>query len=271
MHMKRFIYRTLLAVAALCTLSAGVLAFAMPVSAQAVTCDSGETHLNSRNGEVPNADKVCCPVGYETSSRNCFIGKYINPTIRILSYIVGVVVVGGMTWGGIQYASSAGDPQKVTKAKQSITKSLVALVTFMVFGAFVQFLSPSNLTNPNVSNCSASHKSAFLGLKTWYAYLPADSFDSKCNVVSNLRIMPTNDKDGVLPNIIVAVVDDLLRIAAIVAVAFVITGGVQYITTQGDPSKVKQAMSTIINALIGLAIAIIAAAVVSFIGSQLAK
>lgn len=247
---------------------AGAMAFVTPVSAQAVTCDTGEVHLNNRGGKVPNADKVCCPKGYEADAKRCFIGKYVNPTIKLLSLIVGVVVVGGIMWGGMQYASSNGDPGKVKAAKASVSKALTGLVVFMVFGAFLQFMSPTNISNPNAKSCVDTY---FIGLKTWYAYLPKGSLNGNCELKSDLQILPTKDKTSVLPQIALAVVDDLLRITALVAVAFVIAGGVQYVVSQGEAARVKQAHSTIINALIGLAIAVMAAAVVSFIGSQLAK
>lgn len=269
--MKRFLQRmamVLAGVAALCVLT---IPFAQPVSA----CSAAEPALNSKSA---GSDKMCCPPkadgSPETDAKTCIFNKYINPIIKVLSGIVLFVVIVGMTWGGIQYASSSGDPQKVTKAKASITKALIGLVTFMVFGAFVQFLSPTNLTNPNVSTCT-SKNSTFLGLKTWYAYLPAGSFETNasgtCQLKSDLTILPSKGQNSVLPQIILAIADDMLRITALVAVAFVITGGIEYITSQGEPAQVKKAMSTLINALIGLAIAMAAAAVVSFIGSQLAK
>lgn len=248
-------------VAALCVLT---VPFAQPVAA----CTPDQPALT---GKSIGAGKLCCPKGHNNSVSDCIIEKYINPTIKVLALIAGVVVVGGLTWGGILYSSSAGEAQKVTKAKATITKSLIGLVTFMVLGAFLQFLSPTNLVGSNVKNCDPNRVSSFLGLKTWYAYLPSGSFDSNCEVISDLKILPTPTSNGVLPQIILAIVDDMLRIAALVAVAFVIVGGVQYMTTQGEPARVKQAMSTIINALIGLAIAMAAAAIVSFIGSQLAK
>lgn len=263
--MKRFLQRLALVVAgvaALCTLA---VPFALPVSAAANSCTGTDQPLSTK---APGAEQVCCPKGYETSASMCIFGKYINPAIKLLSLLVGVAVVGGLTWGGIQYASSAGDAQKVTKAKASMTKALIGIVTFMVFGAFLQFLSPTNITNANVKSCNGT---VFLGLKTWYAYLPPGSLNANCELVSDLTILPTDKTDGVLPLIVLAVVDDMLRIAALVAVAFVITGGVQYIVSQGDPGRVKQGMSTIINALIGLAVAVMAAAVVSFIANQLTK
>ena len=63
--------------------------------------------------------------------------------------------------------------------------------------------------------------------------------------------------------------DFLLRVAALVAVAFVIIGGFKYMTAQGEPAGVKSATQTLVGALVGLVIAIIATAVVSFIGNRL--
>jgi hypothetical protein len=68
---------------------------------------------------------------------------------------------------------------------------------------------------------------------------------------------------------LLAVVDDLLVIAGLVAVIFVIYGGIRYITSQGSPNETAQAQSTIIYALVGLAIAIIAIPTVSYLGTKL--
>jgi hypothetical protein len=54
-----------------------------------------------------------------------------------------------------------------------------------------------------------------------------------------------------------------------VAVAFVIYGGFQYINSRGEPDRAASGRKTIINALIGLVLAMIAVAIVSFIGRSL--
>lgn len=64
------------------------------------------------------------------------------------------------------------------------------------------------------------------------------------------------------------VLDILLRLGAMVAVGFVVYGGIQYVLSQGEPDKAKKALGTIINALVGLAITILAASVVAFIGNR---
>ena len=63
-----------------------------------------------------------------------------------------------------------------------------------------------------------------------------------------------------------AVLDMLLYAAGFIAVLMVIAGGLEYIFAGGEPEKGAEARKRIVNSLIGLVIAISAAAVVSFIG-----
>ena len=55
----------------------------------------------------------------------------------------------------------------------------------------------------------------------------------------------------------------------ILAVVFIIIGGYNYTMSQGDPGKVAKAKSTILYAIIGLVIALMAFAITSFILSAL--
>lgn len=71
--------------------------------------------------------------------------KYINPFIKLLSAAVGVVVVLSIIYGAIQYSSSAGDPQKAAKARGHITKTVLALVVYIFFFAFLQFIVPGGV------------------------------------------------------------------------------------------------------------------------------
>jgi hypothetical protein len=66
-----------------------------------------------------------------------------------------------------------------------------------------------------------------------------------------------------------AVLDMLLRIGGFLAVISIIIAGIQYITSTGNPEKGTSARKRLTNSLIGLAIMLIAAAVVSFIGNKL--
>jgi hypothetical protein len=106
----------------------------------------------------------------------------------------------------------------------------------------------------------------FFGLHPWYHYIPKDKshFDG-CDIKHFQLLGSSSD----IPLVLLAIVDDLLRIAGMVAVAFIIVGAIRLVTSQGNPEDTSKAQSTIINALIGLAVAIVAASFVSFLGNRL--
>ena len=68
-----------------------------------------------------------------------------------------------------------------------------------------------------------------------------------------------------LQNKIGAIISTLLLVAAAVAVLIIIFGGIGYITSIGDATRIKQAKDTILYAVIGLIAVILAYAIVNFI------
>lgn len=116
---------------------------------------------------------------------------------------------------------------------------------------------------------TACSQNSFFGLPTWYKYIKTTAVTNpngsvSCNFSSFSFWPPDN-----LLLIVLAILDMLLIIGGVVAVVFVIFGGVQYITSQGEPENTKHARGTIINALIGLVITIIAATFVNWLGYKL--
>lgn len=118
-----------------------------------------------------------------------------------------------------------------------------------------------------IQNFAAACRTEIFGIPTWYKYLEVkvDDITQKCEVQFELMSGGTfNGGDALLVGL--AIIDILVRIAALVAVAFVMYGGIRYITSQGSPDGTKAAQNTILNGVLGLAIAIVAAAVVAFLG-----
>ncbi len=114
---------------------------------------------------------------------------------------------------------------------------------------------------------------SFLGiLPKWYKYLPyeQDSTTGRCEVLyhTNLHNGGGIDFNPLLP-IGLAVLEMILHLAGVIAVVYVIYGAFRYITSQGEPENTKNARETILNALIGVAIVIIASAAVSFIANKI--
>ena len=105
------------------------------------------------------------------------------------------------------------------------------------------------------------NSSAFFTLPHWYQYLHG-TLDE--NAICRVEIQHLTD----FWLIMLAVIEMMLQLVVVIAITMVVYGGVQLITSQGQPDKVAKARSTIINALIGLAISIAAASSVAFIAGR---
>src|ERR1035438_3143897 len=97
-----------------------------------------------------------------------------------------------------------------------------------------------------------SYMADFFGLPTWYEYLPGGKFTKLSDVWL----------------IVAAIVEILLRVAAIAAFVMIVYAGIQLITSAGNPDNAAKARGTLINAIIGLVIAVLAATLVTFIAGQ---
>jgi len=111
----------------------------------AVSCDPDK---------VPESAKYCdqavqCANGTQQTAAdkpNCdLVKKYINPMIMVVSALVGIGVTISIIYGGIQYASSADDPGKVSAAKQRILNSLLVLVGYGLFYVFLNWIIPGGV------------------------------------------------------------------------------------------------------------------------------
>lgn len=254
----------------------GIALVVAPAAYAQSTQTPAQRCIASGGKPLADNDKVCCPTNYADDGWECFSAKYLNPVIVTLGALTGIAVVIGIVMGGIQYASSAGDPQRAAKGKASITKALIGLVSFLFLYSMLQFFSPGGLASSPVPDGSGGTianqcSKEFLGLKPWFAYLPnkvggVNTFTpGTCNI-DNFELFGEN---GMVGYVVLAIADDLIRIAALIAVAFVVVGGIQFVTSQGDPEKAKKARQTILNAIIGVIVAILAAAIVSYIGGRL--
>ncbi len=109
------------------------------------SCPPGTTGcISDSNAGAPDpaASSATCANG------NCdLVAKYLNPTISVLSVMIGIAAVISYIIAGIQYSSSAGDPQKAAKARSRIISTTLALVAYIFFYAFLEFLIPGGILN----------------------------------------------------------------------------------------------------------------------------
>lgn len=120
------------------------------------------------------------------------------------------------------------------------------------------------LTSQVTNFAAACGGGSFFGFPTWHKYL-----DGTKTTVDGVDVCtPKFSGVGDVWSIGLAVLEILLRIAILAAIAYVMMGGLKYITARGNPDKLDNAKTSIIDAITGLVIAIVATAVVSFIAGR---
>ena len=95
---------------------------------------------------------------------------------------------------------------------------------------------------------------------------PIDCYDK--NIPESVREAAgcTNAITGeTLPNAVINIINAVIGISGLVAVAFIVYGGIQYMTSSGDASKLQKAKHTILYAVIGLIVCVLAFAIVNFV------
>lgn len=131
----------------------------------------------------------------------------------------------------------------------------------LTFLSLMMLLAFATAFNQTTYAASGSCKSTFFGIPVWYKYL---DLDSDCNVV-------TEGQKNVPAKIILAITDIALFLAGFLAVIMIIWGGFQFIFANGEPGTIANARKTILNAIIGLIIAILASQIVRFVAYLLSR
>ena len=73
------------------------------------------------------------------------------------------------------------------------------------------------------------------------------------------------DTGKTAPQVATEIFQIIISLIGIVAVLMIVVAGQRYITSNGEPEKIKQARNMIIYSLIGLIVALLAFAVVTFV------
>lgn len=152
-------------------------------------------------------------------------------------------------------------------ARSMIVRLLITLAV-VLGGVFGLVGAPVAVAAPPDPDCP---QPTFFSLPTWYKYLDVkkNPVTDRCEVTFRITTNGGVFNGDDLIRVALAIIDILTRAAALVALGFVIVGGYKYITAQGSPDGIKQALSTVLNALIGLVVAMVASAIIFFVGSNI--
>lgn len=78
-----------------------------------------------------------------------------------------------------------------------------------------------------------------------------------------------NQNGDLFTDYVIHILNGVIAVLGLVCVVVIIIGGVNYMTSSGDTGKVKKAKDTILYGLIGLAVCVLAFALVNFVISNI--
>lgn len=125
---------------------------------------------------------------------------------------------------------------------------------FMIGAAFMPLPAQAQ-----TADCNPDDDLAILSLPHWYDGLQCEDGGEGGVVFTDLAdiwIITAN------------VLNMLIQAAGLIAVFMIIFGGIRYITSQGEPEKIQAAKKTLMYAIGGLILAILASTLVGFIAGQ---
>lgn len=147
--------------------------------------------------------------------------------VEVLLQVVAYAATGFLIWGGFKYMKSRGDPARIQNAKDAIMNAMVGLGISLGSIAIVNFISKGIAGG---------------GAKNGVPVVNAGA--GQLNTVMSNIVFP---------------------VAGAICVVFIIIGGIQYTTSNGDPGQTKRAKDTLIYSIVGLVFVVMAFAIVQLI------
>lgn len=144
-----------------------------------------------------------------------------------LTVLAAYLIVGYVVYGGYLYMLAAGDPGKIATSKKALTQAFIGLAIVLLANVI---------------------------LNTIRIALGAD-FTKNCAVNTCVDV----DK------MVVGAINWVIGVAGIVALIFIVYGGISYMTSSGDANKIQKAKHIILYACIGLIIVALAFIITAFV------
>lgn len=116
--------------------------------------ESWHTWLDEHDGsgstyQIGDEDTECtesADLSFDWGGGDCTnTRELITLGFRLLAGIVGIAVVGGITWGGILYTTSNGNASKAQQGITTIVNSVIGLLLFIFLFALANFLVPGGV------------------------------------------------------------------------------------------------------------------------------
>ena len=203
--------------------------------------DKGECEEVKVCGTLPN--EFCSTVvGTPATNANPLGGfkPVLDGIANILIGLFGIFAVFVLVISGVQISASAGNESAIKSAKENIFKVVTGLVLLISFRAIISLIN--NLFN---------------GVDTGNLFCAAGNSVELCQ--------------GGIPALLGNAISVASFFSGVVAVIFIIIGGIRYTTSGGSQKALEGAKKTIIYAVAGLVLSLSAYGILVFIQTQLTR
>lgn len=134
---------------ALFLLLAQVLFFIAPVHDKAAAVEQTNPTTSQQNDvTLPECD---------SSKEKCGFHEVLSGILRFMGFLVLPVCVIVIIWGGISYSAAGNNPEAINKARQRIAAGILALLTYILLYAFLNWLIPGGVEPELTSQLTDYH------------------------------------------------------------------------------------------------------------------
>lgn len=189
--------------------------------------------------DVPDEVKAasgCSSVSSTLPELDTVIQSIVNGVIAV----AGTVAVIFIVVGGFNYMTSASDPSKIQKAKNTIMYACIGLAICALSFIIVNFVIVDLIAGGSTATTDGT------GVET---------------VGENVDGAPVHN----LPELVQAILNGVIAVLGTVCVIVMIVGGTNFMTSAGDTQKVTKARNTLIYGAIGLVICVLSFMIVNFV------
>lgn len=160
--------------------------------------------------------------------------------LQDLTVLAAYLVLGFVIYGGYLYMFSSGDVGKASSGRRTLINAFIGIAITILANVILNAIRIALLGSDGsfVANCAEG--------------------EAGC-------ITAGQASNSLVTNLITWV----LGVSAAIALIFVVIGGVGYVTSRGDSGKLQKAKTTILYALIGLAIVAFAEIITAFVSSTI--
>ena len=144
-----------------------------------------------------------------------------------ITVLAAYLVIGYSIYGGYLYILSSGDPTKVTNGKKTLIHAFTGLAIVLLANVIMNTIRIA--LGGNLSNCATG-----------------ECVDNPTAMVENA-------------------INWVIGTSGVVALVFIFIGGISYMTSAGDATKVQKAKKTILYAAVGLAIVALSLTISAFV------